>query len=81
MKSAKLIICVLSAMFAAINPARAQAHLAGDVPVKVENFIRADSDLHFSTVGLGFDAIVETVLVLVGSRRFTKRLESIGIER
>lgn len=48
MKSAKLIICVVSAMFAAINPARAQALLAGDVPTRVENFIRAECNLCFS---------------------------------
>jgi hypothetical protein len=53
MKSAKLIICVVSAMFAVISPARTQALLAGDVPVRVENFVRAESDLFLSTVGLG----------------------------
>lgn len=69
MKIARLMICVASAMFAAINPARAQAQalLAGDVPARVENFIRAESNVYFSKVGLGRDKIVHTVLVLVGN--------------
>lgn len=67
MKSAKLIICVVSAMCAAVNPARAQALLAGDVRARVENFIRAESNVYFSKVGLGRDEIVHTVRVLVGN--------------
>jgi hypothetical protein len=53
MKNAKLIICVVSATLAAITPAQTQAPQAGDaVPVTVENFIRAESDLHLSAVAL-----------------------------
>jgi hypothetical protein len=56
MKKAKLIICVVSATLAAISPARAQAHRAGDaVPVGAENFIHAKGDSCFSAVGLGRD--------------------------
>jgi hypothetical protein len=49
MKNAKLIICVVTATLGAITPAQTQAPQASDaVPVTVENFIRAESDLYLS---------------------------------
>ena len=54
MKSAKLMICVICALFAAINPARTQALLAGDfVAATVEHLICAERDLYFGAVGFG----------------------------
>ncbi|MGA9009602.1 MAG: DUF1254 domain-containing protein [Xanthobacteraceae bacterium] len=53
MKNAKLIIWAATAILAAINAAQAQAPQAGDaVPVTVENFIRAESDLYLSAVAM-----------------------------
>jgi hypothetical protein len=53
MKNAKLIICVVTATLGAITPAQPQTPQAGDaVPVTVENFIRAESDLYFGAVAL-----------------------------
>lgn len=58
MKSAKLIICVACAMFAAINPARTQALVAGHAAlVRVQNFICAESDLYITAIGLGRDSV------------------------
>jgi hypothetical protein len=53
MKNAKLIICVVTATLGAITPAQTQTLQAGDaVPVTVENFIRAESDLYLGAVAL-----------------------------
>ncbi len=48
----KLAICTLAVVGAIQAPASAQTPAAGTLPVTVENFIRAESDLYLSVVAL-----------------------------
>jgi hypothetical protein len=53
MKNAKLIVCAIGAALTAMSAAQRQAPQADDaVPVTVENFVRAETDLYFSSVAL-----------------------------